>query len=568
MFGLKKKPPPTAPLPGQGGYAANLPQAPATPAKKLKPVKVSMPSRPGELVLKLAPQSWMLAEVLDDKGKVYVKHMATHFLPRPVDPNNPNPDLEILQEVLQAFVAREGLIGRDVTVVLPSSGALTRSFEVPFDLTKKADIKEFNANLPAKDFWQEFEADVQDIKFPVFRSQYLAPGDEEGSSKVVFSYADQMLLNKFIDLCLSAQLYPVALVPETLAIMNLLVPQVDRLEREGYFGLLHIARGRSQLLAVGPERLAAAKVNILELDEELLDEIEAVDDISGEFWEEVGDRLSSALRQAVMYLREQEHIPPFKNIYVICEAPKSDNTLALVKSKFNLGSLKGWNPLNFVTVQPSTLHVLADVPNQAAWASLLGAGLLGLRPSKLFVEDVETPKFQINLHPQSDKLYTNRKYRRVAKAANWAGVGFASVLAVWFALDLGPRYLRLDREVKSFAQVTTDVQQATGQLSALDGQLNAKRAELQRYLSVSQSPGHERLLLRLPGVLPTGTELSSLELKDKMVMVKGHANDPVAPQVFLQNLISSKVMLDPVLSVQQGTKGLLLFTVQGSVGSL
>jgi hypothetical protein len=51
------------------------------------------------LVLKLAPSYWLLAEVLLDKDKPIVKNLIHSPLARQVDPNKPNIDLELLQDL-------------------------------------------------------------------------------------------------------------------------------------------------------------------------------------------------------------------------------------------------------------------------------------------------------------------------------------------------------------------------------------------------------------------------------------------------------------------------------------
>ena len=195
--------------------------------------------QPSNLVLKLAPSCWLLSEISKDKkGAPFVKNLIQFPLPRQVDPNRPNLDLEILQDTLVKLVDENELDGRDVTILLPSSFSATRTYSVPFDIEKKTDLKEFLISSQEKEFWQEFDPEVQDCKLPVFDTQFLAPGEEEGTSHIFVSWASQEILNKYIDLALSARLQPTTLIPELQAVLNLLIPQLDRLEREGFFGIL------------------------------------------------------------------------------------------------------------------------------------------------------------------------------------------------------------------------------------------------------------------------------------------------------------------------------------------
>jgi Tfp pilus assembly protein PilN len=521
------------------------------------------------LVLKLAPNYWLLSEVYLDKGKPFVKNLIHSPLPRQVDPNKPNIDLEILQDTLIKLVDANGFDGRDVTILLPSSCSVTHTHEVPFDLEKKADIKEFGISAQEKEFWQEFEPEVQDCKSPIFGAQYLGPGSEEGSSQVFMSWANQELLNKYIDLALTARLNPVALIPELQAVFNLLMPQLDRLEREGYFGLLHLARGRSKLLAIGPEHIATANLNISDLDEELLDEIESVDDVSGEFWAEVGARLGSSLKQATMYLREQEGIPPIRNIYVISEATHCENILSLIKANFNLGSLKGWQPLNQLAMDRlATAPATQAIPNQTAWASMVGGGLQGLQASKLTVASDESPRFQLNLHPQRDRLFNNRQYRRIAKKSNWTSFAFASIFACWLVLDAAPTYFRLDRVVSSAQSDLQNLNAKKMELESLNVMASATQSQIEALNRADQENAKSRFVMTLPSLLPNGVELSEMSVNDMKISISGVAVNSSGAQTFLGNINNAKLIKSPLLELTRAEEGRVSFLIEGQTGAV
>lgn len=521
------------------------------------------------LVLKLAPSYWLLAEVFLDKDKPVVKNLIHSPLARQVDPNKPNIDLELLQDSLVKLIDANGFDGRDVSILLPSSCSITHTHTVPFDLQKNADIKEFRVSAQEKEFWQEFEPEVQDCKTPVFGAQYLAPGAEEGTSQVFMSWANQDLLNKYIDLALSARLNPVALIPELQAVLNLLIPQLDRLEREGYFGLLHLARGRSKLLAVGTERIVSANLNISDLDEELLDEIESVEDVSGEFWAEVGARLGSSLKQAVMYLREQEGVPPVRNIYVISEAAKCDNILALIKSNFNLGSLKGWQPLSQLQVDTASVApAVKAISNQTVWASMVGAGMQGLQAEKLTIATDDVPRFQLNLHPQRNRLFHNRRYRAIAKKTNWVSFAVGALFACWLAIDFAPNYFRLNLLVsgsKSELQTLSNKQQ---ELQSLSATAQATEHQIQALRGADVENAKSRFVLILPSLLPNGVELSEMTVTDSKISISGVATNSSGAQAFLSNINNANLIKSPLLELTRAGEGRTAFLIEGLTGKV
>jgi Tfp pilus assembly protein PilN len=521
------------------------------------------------LVLKLAPHYWFLADISIDKDKPVVKKLMHAPLARQVDPNKPNLDLELIQDALVKLIDDNGLDGRDVTLVLPSSCSTTHTHTVPFDLQKKSDVKEFRISAQEKEFWQEFEPEVQDCKLPVFGAQYLAPGAEEGTSQVFMSWANQDLLNKYIDLALSARLYPVALIPELQAVLNLLIPQLERLDREGYFGLLHLARGRSKLLAVGPERIASANLNISDLDEELLDEIESVDDVSGAIWSEVGVRLGGSLKQAVMYLREQEAIPPIRNIYVISEASKCENILMLIKANFNLGSLKGWQPLNQLNVDvASVTPAVRAIPNQTVWASMVGAGIQGLQAEKLAIASDDVPRFQLNLHPHRSRLFNNRRYRAIGKKANWASMAFASVFACWLAIDFAPNYFRMNLLVSGSQSELQNLRAKQQELQALSAQVQGVNSQMQAFRSADVENAKSRFVLTLPSLLPNGVELSEMSVTDAKISISGVALNSSGAQTFLSNINNARLIKSPLLELTRAGEGRVAFLIEGLTGAV
>ena len=524
--------------------------------------------QPSNLVLKLAPSCWLLSEISKDKkGAPFVKNLIQYPLPRQVDPNRPNLDLEILQDTLVKLVDENELDGRDVTILLPSSFSATRTYSVPFDIEKKTDLKEFLISSQEKEFWQEFDSEVQDCKLPIFDTQYLAPGEEEGTSHIFVSWASQEILNKYIDLALSARLQPTALVPELQAVFNLLIPQLDRLEREGFFGILHLARGRSKLLAVSPERIASAQVNISDLDEELLDEIESVGDISGEFWAEVGARIGSSLKQAVMYLREQEGVPPLRNIYVISEANQLENMLSLVKANFNLGTLKGWQPLNQLTKNSLIIApALGAISNQTVWASLVGGGLQSLQPRRINISSSEQPRFQLNLHPQRDRLFANRRYKSVARKANWSTFTLLSIFSCWLVVGFAPQYFRMEMEVNRAQNSLQLVQQKKNELSTLVASTQSNLSQFDNLSKADKPNAKTRLVMTLPSLLPNGVELSEMQFDETSISLKGFATSGSGAQGLLSNINDAQIMRAPLLKILSRADGRVNFSIDGSLG--
>ena len=521
------------------------------------------------LVIKLAPQNWLLAEIATVNGKTRIENLIVQPLPHQVDPNQPNRDLELLQTELSKLIEKSGYIGRDVSILLPSSASVSNTYAVPFDLDKKVDLKEFRLSEQDKDFWQEFDPDVQDCKLPVFSSQYLGMGEESGTSQVFMAWANQELLNRYINLALSARLNPVALLPEIQGVLNVLVPQLDRLEQEGYFGILHIARGRSKIIAVSPERIATANINIPELDEELLDEIESVDDINSEFWKEVGTRFGGALRQAVLYLREQEGIPAFKNIYVISEAPVCVKMIELVKSDFTLGAIRSWQPLTLIDKNTlKTKAALDQLPNQTIWASLVGGGMLGLRAPELKVNLGDTPRYRLNLHPQHKLLYANRQFKKATQAINLVSLSVLALLLIGVLAIYVPFTYLYQSSIAQGQATYNSLLAKEQELKAIKSDMGRVTAQASVLNKANLDLAKSNFVMQLPGLMPSGIELSNLIIDDSSIVIEGYALSAGQAETFLNHIFKANLVKSPTIKISNPVEGRFAFLIEGQSGEV
>jgi hypothetical protein len=519
------------------------------------------------LVVKLAPNHLFLAEISKQGASPYIEKLCSYPLSKQIDPNNPHKDIDILQFALSNLVKQNGYVGRDVCILLPNSACASNTYTIPFDVEVGADLKEFKLCEQDKDFWQEFDPEVQDCKSPYFSAQFLAQGDETGTSQMFVSWASQELLNKYINLVLQAKLYPVALVPELQGILNVLVPQLEKVEQQAYFGVLHLARGRSKLFAVSHDRIVTANLNISELDEELVDEIEDVASVEGDFWGEVGSRFGGALRQASLYLQESEGIPAFKTIYVISEAPRYENMLTLLRAHFNLCALRLWEPLNLIPKnQINTASALTSVPNQSLWASLVGGGIIGLSKPTLKVKSEAIARYQLNLHPQINALYSNRIYKNTASIFNRLSIGLIAAQIVIFAGYFIPNYYQDNSTISSgqgvYNQMITKTHEVE-QLNQIIGSLSSKQSSLNT-ANVEESKSN--FVTLLPSLLPVGVELSNMALDNSKIRIEGYALNPGGVQIFLSNLTSSELIKSPTLKLNSPEGGKIAFNIEGPTG--
>ena len=499
--------------------------------------------RPHQIfVLKLTVDAWVGGITSYEDENLTIHKLIWHPLPKKIDPNKPSLDIEILQASLAELVEKYDLVGYDVAFSLASSIAELKMLTVPFDLSNKADQKEFLANSKDKVFWQEFDAEIIDLKFPIFSYEYAAPSEDEGSSLIYATWADQRAINICIEFLLAAQLYPILICPETQSIYNYLYRQLDRLEKETFFGVLHIASKRSQLMIIGPERIVHAKLNITELDEVLLEDLEKIDEVDGPFWEEVGARIGNALKQAFLYLKEEEGIPPIRNIYVVSELSSIKNTMLLLGRNFNLSNLKSY-PFSKSVSQMISMADSNRVDNQSVFSGILGLGLQEVVKKRIFLgksSDRES-LVDLNLQPYIKRITSNRKIVKIIQNIYLIAFIILAIGLIWSIIYLLPTYIINQTQLQQYRLENKA-------LLTQEKALNETQAESKRYseqiallLKASQGASKSRLMTLLPKIVPSGVELDSFTVTPDSISITGRATSTATAQNFYNALSDSEL---------------------------
>jgi len=505
-------------------------------------------------VLKLTVDAWIGGVTSFKDGELTVHKLIWHPLPKKIDPNKPSIDIEILQTSLFELVQKHGLVGYDVAFSLASTIADLKMLMVPFDLSNKVDQKEFLTNSKDKAFWQEFDAEIIDLKFPIFSYQYTAPAEDEGSSLIYATWADQRAINICIEFLLSAQLYPILIVPETQAIYNHLFGQLERLEKEAFFGILHLASGRSQLMVAGPERLVHAKLNISELDEVLLEDIEEIDGVDGPFWVEVGARLGNALKQAFLYLKEEERIPPIRNIYVVSESSKVANTTLLLSRNFNLSNLKLY-PVSHNIRQMISAIEESKIENQSIFSGILGLGMQEVdQKNNLLKKDSDIQSLiGLNLQPHIKRIVDNRKLAKLTRNIYFVTAIMATLASIWTVIYLLPAYIINQSQLQQYQIVVKTLIKQEQALSETQAKSKKYDQDITVLLNAKKGASKSRLMTLLPKIVPAGVELDSFTVNPESISITGRATSSATAQAFYNAIFDNELATNLGMVVDRET---------------
>ena len=119
-----------------------------------------------KLVIKLMPETILASLTTNNAGQISQTEVVRWKLPKKINPNDINQDLELLTASISTMVEHHGLEGETVTLILPHRIAATRILEIPMNLDNKAEKKEFASLTKTNpyDFWKEHDTNLADAQ--------------------------------------------------------------------------------------------------------------------------------------------------------------------------------------------------------------------------------------------------------------------------------------------------------------------------------------------------------------------------------------------------------------------
>lgn len=317
-------------------------------------IKRSIKKSYSEIVMRLTHSSILVSfDYQAEEFKVKPKILEWQ-LPKKINPNNINPEIEFLSSFLARMVKQYKMEGELVTWVIPHQKSRLKNITIPLNLRIKADKKEFDTLTKASsyDFWKEHDPDLADIKLAEIRSSLLTTNTEENTTSMLYCAVDKLTLRLYQNLSLQSNLYPIGYISEDQSLIKIIESRLSRIQRERPFAIFHLSKGNNRIIYVNSEQSEIARVNIDELDESLLDEIPIIDENNKDFWSEIMTRISTSLKVATSYLLEELKVLRFENIYFVSDYENEDSLIQLLRENYrevNLISIK--DQFDYVSVQ-------------------------------------------------------------------------------------------------------------------------------------------------------------------------------------------------------------------------
>ncbi len=491
-----------------------------------------------ELVaVKLHSRAVTVAEVRHNSNVINIDNLASAGLPRNLDIQNLARQQDMVVDVLRTMREQSMFSAQDAGIVIPSGVVTLRQINLPFmsptELAKEAkDVS----------FWAEAEPDLAKLEDPFVAYYTLVSSENDDLTRVVIGYAELATLRPWSDALLGAHLNPAFIELEPVSLANYLYASLPADERRQSQAILHISDDRMEIIAFQPTRFHTVKLEISEFDQVLLSEIEDVERPTGDFWDEVGGRVANTLKQAVLFLQEEQDFPPFSVGYVAVDALRAQNLMWLLDKHFTLAPITLWEPTNAANMSQPVESLLSQVSNRSGFASAFG---LAMRKLGTFGDD-SPGIIKLSMLPQSVTLRRNRQMGVITRTMIKFWVLAVFVMAGWTLGVVVPGFLESQRESRGFDAIRVEAQASQERINNISQAIQALDNELANISVAAARSGKYTIMDTLPDLVPEGVELSAYELGGgNAVTLRGTAISQDVIVLFVTELLNSGLIQGP-----------------------
>ncbi len=510
------------------------------------------------VAIKLHDRSVTIAEIEVKSNIIHLENLASAALPRPIEWQHLTRQQEMISDSLRGLRDQGLFAANDAAIIIPSHLVTIRQINLPY-----MSDSELAREGQDSAFWAELEPDINKLEDPFIAYYQLVSSENDDLTRVIIGFCEMATLRPWSDILLGAHLNPTYLDLEPVAMVNYLYASLPRDERRQSQAILHIAAGQAELIAFQTNRFHTIKLEISAFDHVLLAEVEDVDSPTGGFWDEVGGRIANALKQAVLFLQEEQDFSPFSVIYLSVDAPRAKNLNNLLNQHFNLAPLSLWNTLLGAEAAPQVVSLFATTPNNSSFASIFG---LGMRKLGTF-GDTDPGLIKLSMLPQAASLRRNRQLGVISRALFKFSACITLVMGAWTLGFVIPAFT--DTEVKSrgIDTIREEAKAAQLRLAGFREQVQKLETEIANLQVAARPRGKSLILDMLSDLVPEGAELSSYKIEDgNNLKLAGSAKTTAVINLFVSELVNSELIENPqAVPLKRDDKDLFDFTLTGQL---
>ncbi|MGI9439338.1 MAG: PilN domain-containing protein, partial [Parvibaculales bacterium] len=438
--------------------------------------------------------------------------------------------------------------GVDAGISIPHSLFDVRTLQLPY-----MEDSELADEAEEPEFWEEFDPELNNLMGKVVRHQILYSNEGEDRTDVMVASLPIGELERYRSLMLDANLVPVFVENELFSLVNGIYARMTTDERFKPFFVVHLCPGNNQIIAHFRGRLYMHKINISDFDEALMMELERVEEVEGDFWEEVAIRVSEQIKQAISFLVETYDVQRPDKIFMVSEYREIENFYFLLDERLGTTRVVIYDAMEDVDVPKEHQKYVDFFANPSIFTTAVGLATQGLNVEGRAHGDLHSRLVSMNFLEDAPRIRRNRQLAAVNRILSLAIVAVILFSGTVLGINTVPAYLQT-RE----ASAQYSAAEGAARAESLRRQVNEKKmTEINVIISDirnnSASRGHGIFLSKLPELLPPGAELQNLEITEANgVKISGLALENADISRLKSNLRTAKLLRrDPAVETSK-----------------
>ena len=453
-----------------------------------------------------------------------------------------------LTNQIAAAAEEAGVDGVDAGISVPHSLFDIRTLELPY-------IEENELEKESRDpeFWEEFDPELNNLIGKVVRHQILYSNEGENRTDVMVASLPIGELERYRAMMLEANLVPVFVENELFSMVNGIYARMTTDERLKPFFIIHLCPSNNNIVAHFRGRLYTHKINISDFDEALLMELERVEEVEGDFWEEVAIRVSEQVKQAIAFLSETYDVPSPDKVFLVSEYREIENFYFLLDDRLGKARVIIYDAMDNIDVPNEHQKYVDFFTNSSIFTSAIGLATQGLNIEGRAHDDMHSRLISMNFLEDAPRIKRNRQLAAVNRILSLAIMAVILFSSAVLGVNTVPAYLQT-RE----ASAQYSAAEGAARAEALRRQINEKKmTEVNEVITNiranAANRGYGVFLSKLPSLLPAGAELQRLEIDEKQgVIMSGLALENAAINDLKRNLRSAKILRrDPQIETEK-----------------
>ena len=457
--------------------------------------------------VKLHPDAVSVLQLRPVLDRWQLERLVSWSLSAPIGRTPVQDNYPLLVSEISAAAEQAGVDGVDAGISIPSSYFDTRLLTLPF--FTEAELQEESQDI---EFWEEFDPDLNNLEGKVVRFQILYASENEDRALVLVSSIAQAEIERAQRLLLDANLLPVFIENELFSTLNGIYTRLASADIYKPFTMLHLCPDNNMLVGYMRGRLVFKKIDISDFDEALLLELERVDDLSGEFWEEIAIRLSEQIKQAIAYLVEENEFLRPEKIFLVSEYKAIDNVESLLNERVDMIRIVPYDALKDVDVPVPHIKYVDYFNNPSVFTSSIGLATQGLNVEGKDENHMPRRLVSMNFLDDAKRIRSNRRLTAVNRVLSLAVGVVLFVVGGFMGVSTVPAYLQTRESSKRYDNLKSLAVVQSVRRAANEKKLAEIGARNQKIQNMTVRSGYSAFLDELPTLIPVEAELETLSI--------------------------------------------------------